>query len=478
MHSQSRSYLDPVDLELLPRAQWRALIQALPWSIAANLGAAATMAVYLTFTTLATEAVAWGMAVAAANMLRLVHLRAAGRKAVIGRKPKQVRLTILAGLAVAGVLWGGGALWFMPNGGFAVEAMFCCFAVGLSAGAAASLNAVRWAPEAISLPLLASILPVLMLDGSVDALAMAAAVTVFALCMYGVGSAGHRSTARTIRMWLGNRRLNRNLRRAQQSETSAQLHARESEAGRRQAEAVATAKARFLGMVGHELRTPLNGVIGFANMIERQVLGPVGDDQYAEYAQEIGRCGGDLRRLIDKIMLFAAASKGEQAKSRRRVELDMLCKSVEHDVLTDTVYAGRRIIVDAPAGLAALGDARLLAQMLRELVENGLKFSPADAPVRIMCRPMGESGVRLSVRDEGAGIPPDKLFQVMEPFVQVDQTYARDAEGIGLGLPLVQHFVDLHGGDLRMTNAIDGGLIVEIFLTADLSSSQAPPAAA
>lgn len=393
----------------------------------------------------------------------MLILKAHGRRCVLGRAPAYSRNLVTASVALAGIVWAAGVLWFLPGADFATKAMFCCFAVGLSAGAAVSLNVTKWTATVLTAPTFATILPILLYQASTTAALMASAVAVFAIAMAGVARAGRRQTTKTILLWLENRRLSRNLLESRAKETAAQIEALEAEVARRQAEAAESAKTKFLGIIGHELKTPINGIVGFAGMIEQEIHGALGDPQYHDYAQEIGRCGDDLRRLIDKLLLFARSSRGDHKAQRVSIQLAALCRTVEHDVRSAGMKRRIEVVVEPP-DLTVVGDPRMLGQLLWELLENADKFSPADKPIEIACVRAMNDRARICVVDQGPGIPPDQVAAVMEPFVQAGEGYAREGEGLGLGLTLVRHFADLHDGQLTIGESPAGGAVVGVSL--------------
>ncbi len=459
--------LGPFDLALLPRAQWGLIVEAQPWTIVSNVAAAAAMTAYLTLGTDQPEALWWLLAIVLTAAGRFLTLLRWGRTTVLGRTPRRARAILLVGLAASGGLWALAAALFIPTGDVAVEATFFVFAAGLCAAAAATLNAVLGASLAFAAPFLGTLIVRLIADGDANAITLAISVGAFAVCVYGVAYAGSRQTERALRLLLANRRLQRNLTEARAEKRSAEEDALQSELGRLRAESAASAKGRFLGLIGHELKTPLHGVIGFANMIKQEMSGPIGQAAYVDYAEEISRSGMGLLRLIDKILLITRTSAKGADFQPVETDIESMAAQVRRDVLANAERPGRRIDIDvSPAGALVHGDPRLLRQAIFELLENADKFSPADAPILIECRAPPGGAAILRVCDNGAGIPPEKAATLMQPFVQADDTYARQTEGLGIGLALARHVMDLHGGEIGIVPNPDGGTIVELSLQA------------
>jgi signal transduction histidine kinase len=124
------------------------------------------------------------------------------------------------------------------------------------------------------------------------------------------------------------------------------------------------------------------------------------------------------------------------------------------DVRLDVAVTARR----------AYCDPRMMRQAVLNLVSNALKYSKPGAAVTVSARPLAHGGLRIAVSDRGIGIPADKVARVFEPFEQVDNTYARERQGTGLGLSLVRAFVREHGGTVNMESALGKGTTVTIDL--------------
>lgn len=228
----------------------------------------------------------------------------------------------------------------------------------------------------------------------------------------------------------------------------ARLRAGELEIARAAAEEASRAKSRFLANMSHELRTPLNAVIGFSDVIARQMLGPIGTARYAEYANDI-RSGGELLlRLINEILDLAKVGEGRMVLAEEDIDL------------AETVARCLRLMAGNAAaqqlGLTArlpLEPVRLradpvkLQQMLLNLLGNACKFTKPGGSVTITAE--RRAGMLwIEVADTGIGIPQAELERVLEPFTQVENEMTRRHAGTGLGLPLTRELARLHGGDM------------------------------
>lgn len=224
-----------------------------------------------------------------------------------------------------------------------------------------------------------------------------------------------------------------------------------AEAVAARAEAASRTKSEFLATMSHELRTPLNAIIGFAEVLRRETFGPLGNARYREYAGDIADSGAHLLAIINDILEIAKAEAGK---------LDMFDEDVD---VSEIVHAALRLVrprADSgrlsltatldPQAILLRADARMLKQMLLNLLANAVKFTPVGGRIEVTASVRAETGLKLAVRDTGCGIAAEHLPLVTRPFFQVDSTLARRHEGTGLGLALVEAMMAKHGGALRL----------------------------
>lgn len=211
----------------------------------------------------------------------------------------------------------------------------------------------------------------------------------------------------------------------------------------------------------HELRTPLNHIIGFADMIESQVFGPVGE-RYREYAGLIRTSG---LRLVEQITRRLDLTR--IASGRYPLEIETFdARAVAADVLalSEGSAAAKRITLtkDLPERRVMLrADPAVLRQMLTNLVGNAIKFTPEDGRVALAAREHAGALI-VDVTDTGPGIPAADRDRLAQPFER--GANGRNAEGTGLGLALVRELAALHGGALRLGEAPGGGLLARLRL--------------
>ena len=235
------------------------------------------------------------------------------------------------------------------------------------------------------------------------------------------------------------------------------------------AESANRSKSEFLAIMSHELRTPLNAIIGFSDILKAEMFGPVGDQRYKDYANDIFESGSHLLSLINDILDLSKAEAGKLELRESRFDI---IETVERTLGMMRPHANTAAIsldLKADSGtdcLEVLADERKIKQVLLNLLSNALKFSTRDSRVTVSVTRVDE-GVAIEVVDEGIGIPQEEIQRALEPFHQVDSTLSREREGTGLGLPLAKRMVELHGGCLTLESTPDVGTSVRFVLPSE-----------
>jgi signal transduction histidine kinase/CheY-like chemotaxis protein len=212
-------------------------------------------------------------------------------------------------------------------------------------------------------------------------------------------------------------------------------------------------KDEFLGMLSHELRNPLAPIRNALYILDHADPG----SPQARRAKEVaGRQLAHLSRIVDDLLDVTRIARGRIELRRARVDLAALVRRTGDDHRSLMRDGDLAFSIQIPPGPAWIdGDETRLAQALGNLLQNATKFTPPGGRVELSVVPDG-AAVEIRVRDTGAGMDPELLERVFEPFVQARQSLARTEGGLGLGLALVKGFVEQHGGTVRAASAGPG----------------------
>lgn len=233
--------------------------------------------------------------------------------------------------------------------------------------------------------------------------------------------------------------------------------ARSEESARLAAEAANLAKSTFLATMSHELRTPLNAIIGFSEIQEREMFGPL-PERYRGYAEDIHSSAVHLLDVLNDVLDMARVDARRLELQETLFDPAATLRSALRMVQATSADAGVDLIQDVEATpLDLFGDERLFRQIALNLLSNAIKFTPSGGRIGTRLTLAASGALVLEVEDTGIGIPPEVLGRITEPFFQADQSYARRHQGAGLGLSLVKNFLDLHGGKLRVESEPGSG---------------------
>jgi signal transduction histidine kinase/HAMP domain-containing protein len=234
----------------------------------------------------------------------------------------------------------------------------------------------------------------------------------------------------------------------------------------REAQAANAAKTRFVANMSHELRTPLNAIIGFSEVIYGQLFGALGNPRYLEYAGDILRSGRHLLSIINSVLDLAKSDAGKLLLDPQPVDLREVlgdCALMVREQFRSAELSFRCEGLDTP--LMVWGDPSKLRQIFLNLLSNAIKFTESGGHVVVTATASGP-GITVCVGDDGIGMSEDDIRVALEPFGQVDNRLERRYEGTGLGLPLTQSLVELHGGTLRVESEPGRGTRVSVGLPA------------
>ncbi len=255
------------------------------------------------------------------------------------------------------------------------------------------------------------------------------------------------------------RRSETDLRRqAMELERLAQDNARQREV----AEMANRAKSEFLAHMSHELRTPLNAIIGFGEIIEKQIYGSRWD-KYGSYAEDIRRSGQHLLGVINDILDVSKIESGRYSINREHSNLrdlvDTCLRLVRARAGENRVTLEDRLPHDLPPVRI---DQQATKQVLLNLLSNALKFTPSGGTVALEAESGSDGSLRLRVLDSGAGIEPDHLNRIFEPFWHSASRVRHNSEGTGLGLTISKKLMELQGGDIAIESELGRGTTATI----------------
>lgn len=222
-------------------------------------------------------------------------------------------------------------------------------------------------------------------------------------------------------------------------------------------------KSNFVANISHELRTPLTHMKGYLDLLVAGDLGNINNDQ-RQALTVMQRSSERLERLIEDMILFSMSDRGQMTLNIKIFNIHAVCvdainrsrtKAAEYRVeLTST------LATDLPSTIA---DEEKILWVIIQLLDNGLKFTPAGGKVELILSRDGNFA-RIAVRDTGIGIPHNRISEIFEPFHQLDGSSTRKYGGTGLGLALVRDIVNAHGSMVRVTSKEGEGSTFEFLL--------------
>ena len=232
---------------------------------------------------------------------------------------------------------------------------------------------------------------------------------------------------------------------------------------REQAEWESRSKSEFIASMSHELRTPLNSVIGFAEVIHHELLGPLGGKKYGEYAGDILTSGKHLLELVDGIIDISPVEAGTIKLVKENIDLTEMFELCLALVRERAAEVGVELGFAVEEGTPRLrADSVKLKRMLLNLLTNAIKFTPSAGRVSVSAKAGGREAVCITVADTGIGIAAEEIERVLEPFGQANLPVEMNREGIGLGLYLTKSLIYAHGGWLDISSDVDRGTSITL----------------
>lgn len=232
-------------------------------------------------------------------------------------------------------------------------------------------------------------------------------------------------------------------------------------AEKERAEAANKAKSEFLANMSHELRTPLNAILGFSEILQDQMFGPLGSARYNEYAKDIHDSGKHLLNVINDILDMSKIEAGHMKLSCEQINLAPLIEECLR--FTRIPAAEKNILVEQriSSDIKLHADRRAMKQIVLNLLSNAVKFTNDGGRISVRTRRVGDA-VMLVIADTGIGIPKSAMSKIGQPFEQVQSQYAKSKGGSGLGLAISRSLTALHHGRMRIRSREGIGTVIAI----------------
>ncbi len=234
-----------------------------------------------------------------------------------------------------------------------------------------------------------------------------------------------------------------------------------SEEARRRAEEANLAKSRFLATMSHELRTPLNAILGFSEIMQGEVLGPLGNKTYKGYVDDINSSGAHLLNLINEILDLSRIEAGRHDLREEALRLAHVVEDAKHMVELKAKTKNVKVTLNAEDQMPLIwADEKAVRQIALNLLSNALKFTPTGGQITINIGWTSSGGQYFSVTDTGPGIPEEEIPIVLSSFGQGSIAIKSAEEGTGLGLPIVQALLHMHEGKFDLKSKLRKGTTV------------------
>lgn len=242
-----------------------------------------------------------------------------------------------------------------------------------------------------------------------------------------------------------------------------------------EADAANRAKSRFVANMSHELRTPLTAIIGYSEIMNDRLLGPLGkDDAYEEHCRAINEAGRHLLQIVEEILLLTRSEAGRLEVQRGATDIAECVGFALSMVESQAAERGVELDRTVDAGLPALtSDPGKVRQILINLLSNAVKFTEPGGRVEVKAAPEPGWAVRITVADNGVGIDPSEMEKVLSPFGQIADAYDRLHGGVGLGLPVTVELVALLGGEFDLHSEPGKGTVATVRLPQDAPDATA-----
>jgi PAS domain S-box-containing protein len=229
------------------------------------------------------------------------------------------------------------------------------------------------------------------------------------------------------------------------------------------AERASSQKSEFLARISHEIRTPLNAIIGFSELVLGERFGPIGNDRYRDYLQDINRSGNHVLELVNDLLDISKIEAGEQEMSYEAVSLN---ETLAQTVAMMQPQANRERVIIRSSFTSRLpdvvADPRSVRQIALNLLSNAVRYTQAGGQVIISTAHEPSGDVVIRVRDTGIGMSPAEIEQALKPFKQINALKRPRGDGTGLGLPLTKAMVEANRARFSINSTPGEGTLVEV----------------
>ena len=229
-------------------------------------------------------------------------------------------------------------------------------------------------------------------------------------------------------------------------------------------------KAEYVSIASHELKTPINVIMGYLQLMEEGIYGPLNEKQ-RRVTETIGVQARTLARLASQLLDVSRFEAGGGRIEPRRVHLNVMLDELERTfhVLAVQREVDFRIVREPGLPEEVMWDPERINEVTGNLLSNAFKFTPAGGTVELTAS-AEDSSVRIQVRDTGAGIPAEQLPHVFEKFYQADNQRLASAKGTGLGLAIAKEIVEAHSGQIRLESTVGHGTVFILVLPASVQN--------
>ncbi len=226
------------------------------------------------------------------------------------------------------------------------------------------------------------------------------------------------------------------------------------------------AKTRFLSHMSHELRTPLNAIMGFSELMQHQVYGPLGHEQYDEYIASIHGSGHHLLEMINDLLDLTRIESGDYRPDREACTLGGLIDAALkiQNGRADKAGVHMDLVRSDASNTRVSVDRRMIRQVLVNLISNAIRHTPKSGHIELSAVELSNGAVALTVKDDGEGMDGEAVRRLERGFAEVENALCREHNGAGIGLPLSRAIAEAHGGSIRISSAPGRGTLVEVQL--------------